>query len=391
MGVEFDKNRFVGRDKALNSPESDWNQIEQDLAPLRERIDAIDREILDLINERARAAQKIGHLKSGHQCDYYIPSREKAIFERLSELNQGPLADDAVQSVYREIISACRSLETKLTVAYLGPEGSYHHAAATAHFGRSSEFVPTNTISQVFEEVERGRAEYGLVAIENSIEGSVNETLDKLVNSNVSIVGERYLPISHNLISFAELHEIEKVYSHPQALAQCRNWLENNLANVPLVQAPSTTKGVQLCKDEPKAAAIAGVLASDIFEVPILVRGIEDHPDNTTRFYILGRKPLAPSGDDKVSMAVFIRDRPGALYSILEPFNRLEINLTNLASRPSRLEIWQYMFFLECRGHHQEERIQKVIHEIEKNSIYIKVFGSYPRAQESQRVESSIG
>lgn len=374
----------------MKNKEIDNATVEEILTPLREQIDAIDQKVLTLINERARVAQEVGRVKSRAKTDFYIPSREMAIFERLRTLNEGPLTSDSVISVFREIISACRSLESIISIAYLGPEGSYHHAASTAQFGRSAQFIPTATISQVFEEVERNRADYGLVAIENSIEGSVGETLDKLVATGVTIVGERFLPINHNLISFSELHEIEKVYSHPQALGQCRKWLEANLPNIPLIHAPSTTKGVQLCKQEPKAAAIAGVLASDIFEVPIQVRGIEDYADNTTRFYILGKKPTPPSGDDKTALAVFVRDRVGALYLMLEPFKRMGVNLTNIVSRPSKQAVWQYMFFLECQGHYEENPLKSVIQEIEAESLYVKILGAYPRSQVADRLEPSI-
>lgn len=351
-----------------------------DLTPLRERIDSIDEQVLALINERAGLAKQIGQLKSSTRSEYYIPSRERAILERLNGMNDGPLQTEAINSVFREIISACRSLEATLAISYLGPEGSYHHAAAQSHFGRSANYLPATTIGQVIDDVERDRVDYGIVAIENSIEGSVTQTLDRLVNSSATIVGERYLRINHNLISYSELHEITKVYSHPQALAQCRGWLEANLPDVPQESSSSTTKAVQLCQEERTAAAIAGVLASDIFDVPIQVRGIEDMASNTTRFYIAGKKPFPRSGDDKTSLIVFVRDQVGALYTMLEPFKRIGINLSNIVSRPSRQEAWQYMFFLECNSHQADEKFRQAVEEIESNSLYVKILGSYPRA-----------
>ncbi|MBI1389105.1 MAG: prephenate dehydratase [bacterium] len=369
----------------MSANDAERSDLEARMQQHRERIDAIDHEILGLINERAREAQAIGHLKTRGDAEFYIPSREKAILNRLRGANQGPLSYDAIASVFQEVISACRSLETLISIAYLGPDGTYHHAAAQKQFGRSAQFLPVKTISQVFEMVERNRADYGVVAIENSIEGSVGETLDRVAHSNVKVVGERYLPISHNLISRSKLDAIDKVYSHPQGLAQCRKWLETNLPGVQPIDSSSTSRAVQFCQDDPKAAAIASELASELFEVPIQVRGIEDIAGNTTRFYIIAKKPLNPSGDDKTSMAVYVRDQVGALYTMLEPFKKNHVNLTNIVSRPSKQEAWQYMFFVECQGHHQDDNVKAAIEEIESNSLYIKILGSYPRAQRPQQ------
>jgi len=353
--------------------------IEEQLKKFRESIDAVDEKILKALNERAQIAQEVGNLKNCHQADYYIPSREKEVLNRLLEMNPGPLSPDAVTEIFREIISACRSLETVISVAYLGPEGTYHHSAAQAHFGRSVHFYPLDTINSIYDEVERQRVDYGVVAIENSIEGSVTESLDRLTHSKVNVVGERYYPISHNLISQSELHNITAVYSHPQAIRQCRKWLESNLPKAQLIDAPSTTQAVLNCKKDPQAAAIASALAAEIYDAPIQVRGIEDVTGNTTRFFIVGKKLNPPSGDDKTSMVVFIRDKVGALYSMLEPFKRNAINLNNIVSRPTKQEAWQYMFFIECQGHRNDEVVKKTIEEIESNSLYVKVLGSYPR------------
>ena len=229
-------------------------EVNDGLLELRKSINSIDDEILRLVNERAKIALKVGELKSHNDTDFYIPTREKAILKRLTDLNgdKGKISSEAVRSIFREIISVCRSLETRLTVAFLGPEASYHHCAGQAQFGRMAQYVPAKTISGIFDEVERNRVDFGIAAIENSIEGSVGETLDRLANTNIGIVGEVYLPITHNLISFSELHDIKKVYSHPQAFAQCRRWLESNLPDAVLIDAPSTTHGVHLCKEEKK-------------------------------------------------------------------------------------------------------------------------------------------
>ncbi len=352
--------------------------INEQLASFRESIDRVDGQILDLLNERAKIAQEVGRVKNNHDTEFYIPAREKAVIQRLRDINPGPLPSEAVGAIFREVISACRSLETRLTITYLGPEGSFHHCASKAHFGSSSRFFPVDTIKAVFHEVECQRADYGVVAIENSVEGSVGETLDRLVHYKIHIVGELFLPISHNLISQSELHDIQQVYSHPQALAQCRNWLEANLPNAKAIDASSTTAGVKRCQNEPKSAAIASSLAAEIYDVPIQVREVEDFAGNTTRFFIISTNPSPPSQDDKTSLAVFLRDKIGALHSMLEPFKTENINLTNIVSRPTKEEAWQYMFFLECDGHFQDEKVIKAIRQIESHSLYVKVLGSYP-------------
>ncbi len=359
--------------------------LEEQLKSLRQAIDDIDGQILQLLNQRAKVAQEVGKVKNHHESDFYIPSREKAVLRRLRERNVGPLQGEAIESVFREVISACRALETNLHIAYLGPAGSYHHCAAQVHFGRSPEFVPLENIRSVFHEVECRRVDFGVVAIENAIEGSVGQTLDYLAHSNTRIVGEIFYPISHNLISQSEIHDIERIYAHPQALAQCRNWLESNLPKAQQIDASSNTAGVQRCQQDPKAAAIASVVAAEMFDVPVQVRGIEDYAGNTTRFFIIGSDPIAPSGDDKTSMVVFLRDQVGALFSMLEPFKQHKINLTNIVSRPTKQEAWQYMFFLECRGHIEDDEMKKALDDIKESSLYLKILGSYPYAHSAKK------
>ncbi len=369
----------------MSENESQSHSFDEQLNPLRKAIDEIDERILKLINDRAKVAQEIGKIKNHHASDYYIPSREKAVLKRLREKNSGPLLAEAIESIFREVISACRALETNLHIAYLGPAGSYHHCAAQAHFGRSPEFIPADTIRGVFHEVECRRVDYGVVAIENSIEGSLGQTLDYLAHSNNRVVGEIYYPVSHNLISRSELHEIERIYAHPQALGQCRQWLESNLPKAQQIDASSNTAGVQRCQTDPKAAAIASSVAAEMFDVPIQVRGIEDFAGNTTRFFVIGSEPMPPSGDDKTSLVVFLRDQVGALYSMLEPFKKHKINLTNIVSRPTRQEAWQYMFFLECQGHIDDPELKLTIDDIRDSSLYLKILGSYPHAHVAKR------
>ncbi|MDX9752901.1 MAG: prephenate dehydratase [bacterium] len=356
-------------------------EVELELKKSRETIDTIDHQILELLNQRARVVENVGNIKKQFDAEVYSPSREKAVLKQLCEHNPGPMPTESVAAVFREVISACRAFQATISVVYLGPEGSYHHSAAQANFGRSAQFVPASTVNALFDEVEHHRVDYGIVAIENSIEGSVAAHLDRLVHSQTRIVGEIFIPISHNLISFSELHEIKRVYSHPQGLAQCRQWLESNLPNAQLLEAPSTTKGVQMCQTEKNAAAVASTLAAEIYDVPIQVRGIEDFAGNTTRFFVVGRTAVPSSGDDKSSIVVFIRDQVGALYDMIEPFKRNKVNLTNIVSRPTKQEAWQYMFFLECQGHSSEERVQQAIREIEQISLYVRILGSYPSAR----------
>jgi len=358
--------------------DSSAGELTARLTELRQAIDDIDDQLLRLFNQRARIAQEVGKVKNRFDTESYIPTREKEILKRVRARNPGPLPSEAVEAVFREVISACRALETNLAIAYLGPEATFHHTAAQSHFGRSARYIPMDTIRAVFQEVECRRVHYGIVAIENSIEGSVTQTIDFLAHSNIRVTGEIFLPITHNLISFAELHDIDKVYSHPQALAQCRNWLETNLPQARLIDAPSTTEGVRFCLQDRKAAAIGSALASEMLDVPIQVHGIEDYAGNTTRFFIIGLNTVPPTGDDKTSMVVFLRDQVGALFSMLEPFKNRGINLTNIQSRPTKQEAWQYMFFLECQGHYEDENVRQALEDIKSSSLYVKILGSYP-------------
>ncbi|HOE12179.1 MAG TPA: prephenate dehydratase [bacterium] len=350
-----------------------------DLADLRKEIDAIDREIVSLLHRRGECAQKVGQIKNERGEPFYVPAREKEILERLTQMQDGPFPKEAIAAVYKEIISACLSLQKTIRVAYMGPEASYHHLAGMSHFGRSAVFVPVRTIDAVFTEVERHRADYGIAAIENSFEGGIAVTMDRFVTSPLRVIAEIYLPVVHALISHGDLSTIKRVYSHPQGLAQCRLWLERNLPGAELIETSSTTQGVLLCKDDPTSAAIAGRMASEIVGVPVKVNGIEDSSGNTTRFFVIGREEIPPGGDDKTALIIFIRDRVGALYHTLEPMMKHGINLTNLVSRPTRREAWQYMFFIELEGHIQNQAIQDALHELDSTSMYLKVLGSFPK------------
>ncbi|MFH1741285.1 MAG: prephenate dehydratase [bacterium] len=352
-----------------------------DLGELRKEIDSIDKEIVRLLHRRGDCAQKVGQIKNERGDPFYVPAREKEILERLTQLETGALPKEAIAAVFKEIISACLSLQKTIRVAYLGPEASYHHMAGMAHFGSSSVFVPVPTINAIFTEVERKRADYGIAAIENSFEGGIAVTMDRFVTSPLRVIAETYLPIVHALIGCGELHEIKRVYSHVQGLAQCRLWLERNLPGAELIETSSTPQGVLQCKDDPTSAAIAGRMASEMIGVPILVNGIEDSSGNTTRFFVIGREEVPASRDDKTALIIFIRDQVGALYKTLEPMKRHGVNLTNLVSRPTKREAWQYMFFLELEGHIQDPKVQGALEELDSSSMYLKILGSFPRGE----------
>lgn len=352
-----------------------------ELAEIRAQIDALDEEIVRLLHRRGECAQQVGRIKNERGDPFYAPAREKEILERLTHLVPGPFPKEAVVSVFKEIFSACLSLQKTIRVAYLGPEASYHHVAGLAHFGSSPVFVPAPTIDAVFTEVERHRADYGIAAIENSFEGGIGVTMDRFVTSPLRIIAETYLPVVHGLISWGELAQIKRVYSHGQALAQCRLWLERNLSNAELIETSSTAEGVLLCRDDPTSAAIAGHMASELIGVPIKVHGIEDSSGNATRFFVLGWEELPPSGDDKTALTIFIRDEVGALYDTLEPMKNHGVNLTNLVSRPTKREAWQYMFFVELDGHIEDPKVVAALEELSTRSIYLKVLGSFPRGE----------
>ena len=352
-----------------------------DLEDWRARISALDRQLLDLLNERARAAIEIGRAKAALGLPYYIPEREKEILDRLQQENPGPFPNEAVRAVWREIFSASLALEQPLRVAYLGPLTTFSHQAALLRFGSSAALLPCRGIPEVFIEVERDRADYGLVPVENSTEGPVNHTLDRLIESDVFISGEVLLEIHHHLISRSpDLSEIKVVYSHPQALAQCRQWVDEHLPDVTPVELSSTAAAVERAEAESTAAAIASELAARLHGLPIVRSRIEDSSSNITRFLVISKRPAAATGRDKTSLLFSIRDEVGALYRILEPFALNALNLTKIESRPTKRRPWEYVFFVDFEGHKDEPTVQKVLEELRIRCLFFKVLGSYPQA-----------
>ncbi len=349
----------------------------------RKEIDRIDAEVLELLNRRASLAQQIGHAKSSARSHYFTPEREHIVFNRLFSLNQGPLDATAVRAVYREIISACRALEKPLAVAFLGPEGTFSHLASIAKFGNMSAFVPTETIADVFSQVERNAADYGIVPIENSWAGVVPETLDTFMNSNLRVVSEVYQNISHNLLTRAEsLEQITKLYSHFQPLAQCRKWLQNHLPNVEIVEASSTAKSAEMAAADSDAgsAAIATTLAAERTGLPILCEHIEDNPTNRTRFLVLGYNEPEPTGKDKTSLMFSVHNRSGQLVQALNAFEKYDVNLTMIESRPNKTAAWEYLFYIDAQGHHKDPNIAKALQLLNQQSLFARVLGSYPEA-----------
>ncbi len=353
-----------------------------DLKNLRERIDQLDEQIQALISERARVAEEVAKVKQDNgDASFYRAEREAQVLRKVMERNQGPLSDEGIARLFREIMSACLALEQVMTIAYLGPEGTFTQAAALKHFGHAVQTAPQASIGDVFREVESGSAHYGVVPVENSTEGVVNHTLDQFMNSPLKICGEVELRIHHHLLSRAdELSKIKRVYSHQQSFAQCREWLETRLPGVELLDVSSNAEAARRASAEADSAAIASETAAEIYDLPILAANIEDEPDNTTRFLIIGRSEPGPSGDDKTSLLVSTHNRSGALHRLLSPFQKHDISLTRIESRPSRRGMWDYVFFVDIDGHVSEPHIAAALEELEAESSFLKVLGSYPRA-----------
>jgi len=352
----------------------------KELDKLRKDIDKLDDEILERLNRRSAIVIEIGHIKRSRKSRFYKPNRERQILERLTSGNMGPFPNDALRAIYREILSASVSLEEPLKVSCLGPLATFTHLAALRHFGSSAAFVPVDSIKKVFENVESGKAEYGVVPIENSNEGVVSYTLDMFMDSDLKVVAEIILQVSHNLISKqTDRTKIRKVYSHPQALAQCRGWLESNMPGVPMKEATSTAKAAELAAKEKDTAAIASELAARIYDLSILEKNIEDSRNNVTRFLVISKDFPPKTGNDKTSIMFSIKDRPGSLYSILLPFKRAKINLTKIESRPSKRKAWEYIFFVDMEGHIEDKKVSKAIEALKEGCLYLKILGSYPQ------------
>jgi len=346
---------------------------------LRKKIDQIDEKILELLNDRASIALTIGHSKRLNNEEIYVPGREKEILDRLAQLSRGPLSEQATRSVFREVIAACRSLESPLKIAFFGVEASYSHLAAREKFGATPTFVSTVSIAEVFQEVQQGRAAYGVVPIENSTEGIVAHTLDLLVESELKICAEIFLDIHHHLLSKSgRVEDVRKIVSHPQALAQCRQWIARHLRAAEVAEVASTAHAALMAANDSTLAAISSGLAREIYDLQVIAASIEDQSNNITRFLVIGNKDSIPSENDKTSLAFSVKDEPGILYRMLEPFAKSGINLSKIESRPIKSKPWEYMFFLDLKGHKEEPRVRGAIQQLEARSVFLKILGSYP-------------
>jgi chorismate mutase / prephenate dehydratase len=353
-----------------------------ELARHREAIDALDGEILARMNERAAHAKAIGTLKAGSGGAAYRPEREAQVLTRLAAANPGPLPNEAVTGVFREIMSACLALEQRLRVAYLGPAGTFSHAALAKHFGQFVEAVPQGTIDDVFRAVESGRTDFAVVPVENSTEGAVGRTLDLMCATELTICGEVNLRVEQNLLSNAgALDQVTRVYSHAQSLSQCVQWLAKHLPAVPRVAVASNAEAARLAASEAGAAAIAGEIAASIYGLAVLAPHVEDEPNNTTRFWVLGRLAVAPSGRDKTSLVMSAPNRPGAVHSLLEPFAKHGVSMSRFESRPARTGLWEYLFFVDLVAHRDDPMVAAALGELASRAPFLKLLGSYPAAQ----------
>ena len=353
------------------------------LKTLREELRKKDREIAKLLNERAKLSIEVGKVKDYEGLEVYDPSQESKVYDYLRRTNKGPLSNSALRNIFGEIISSSRALQAPTTVAYLGPEASFSYLAAQSHFSKGAQYSPQTKISEVFDEVEKEKVSWGVVPGENSVEGSIKATLDRLISTPLSIRAEIFLRISHCLISTCEqMEDIKRVYSHPQALAQCQGWLRKNLPHCPLFELDSTAVAARRVLEDKEGAAIGSHLAAATYGLKIIAGGIEDSASNTTRFFVIGKGKSIRTGRDKTSMLFGTPHVPGALYNALEPFAREHLNLTRIESYPMKERMWEYLFFVDFTGHIEEEKTKKCLADMEKVTTFIKVLGSYPRGDE---------
>lgn len=360
------------------------NSEQQALAAVRDRIDALDLEILHCISERARCAQQVAHIKTGAQggaVQFYRPEREVAVLRRIKAANRGPLDDEEVARLFREIMSACLALERPLTAAFLGPAGTFTQAAAIKHFGHSVITHALGAIDEIFREVESGACDFGVVPVENSTEGVVSHTLDSFISSPLRITGEVCLRVHQQLLSTApDLASIRRVYSHQQSLAQCREWLDRHLPTAERLPVSSNAEAARLVVSDPDAAAVAGLQAAEIYQLNVLAECIEDEPSNTTRFLVIGKQDAPPSGQDKTSLLLACKNQAGGLHRLLAPLAAHGLSMTRIESRPSRRGIWDYVFFVDILGHRQDPTVSDALQTLEQEALLLKVLGSYPVA-----------
>jgi len=360
------------------------SQEDESLEPIRRQIDEIDRQLQELLGQRATLARQVGASKDGPKqavIDFYRPDREAQVLRGVLERNGGPLRDEQIVRLFREIMSACLAQQEPLKVAFLGPEGTFSQAAVLKHFGHGVRDLPLGSIEEVFHQVEAGVADFGVVPVENSSEGSVSDTLDMFLFSPLKICGEVELRVRQHLLGHSrELADVRKVYSHQQSLSQCRAWLDKKLPHAERIPVSSNAEAARIARDEEGAAAIAGDAAADVYGLPILMANIEDRPDNTTRFLVIGRQTYPPSGEDKTSLLLSSRHKAGALYELLSSLATHNVSMTRIESRPSRRGKWDYVFFVDVEGHCEEPAIAAALKDLEAAASLFRVLGSYPCA-----------
>ncbi|MDD5437197.1 MAG: prephenate dehydratase [Candidatus Omnitrophica bacterium] len=347
---------------------------------LRKTVDSIDSQVVKLLNKRAEVILGIGKLKAKTKGSIYVPEREKEVYKKLTGRNAGPLSNDSLKAIFREIMSSSFELERPLVIAYLGPECTFTHLASIKKFGSSVTYKACETITDIFSEVEKGMADYGVVPIENSIEGAVNHTLDMFIDSPLRICSEIYLEIMHSLLSGRQgKDKIKRVYSKAEVFGQCRLWLESNLPRVELVEVSSTAKAAAIAaREKGPSGCIAGELAAEKYGLRILQRSIQDSSHNVTRFLVVGKYDAKPTGADKTSIMFSVKDKSGALHDMLVPFKKYKINMTKIESRPSKVRAWEYYFFVDLEGHTKNPRVKKAMDELDAQASFVKILGSYP-------------
>jgi chorismate mutase/prephenate dehydratase len=353
--------------------------MDQKLKPLREQIDAIDQQILDLLSQRARIAQNVGHVKAETNAPVFRPEREAQVLRSVAERNPGPLPAGDVQTIFREIMSACRALEKRVTVAYLGPEGTFSEQAVYQQFGHAVEGLPCASFDEVFRATEAGSADFGVVPVENSTEGAVNRTLDLLLQTSLVISGEVSMPVSHSLMTRSgTMEDIDVICAHAQALAQCQLWLNQYFPGISRQSVSSNGEAARMASQNPKVAAIAGGAAGGKYNLQVVQSNIQDDPHNRTRFAVIGRLQTAPSGADQTSLVLSVPNKAGAVYSMLAPLAKHGVSMTRFESRPARTGTWEYYFYVDVEGHAQDDKVAKALAELKDNAAFFKVLGSYP-------------
>lgn len=362
------------------------NTGQQTIEQIRAKIDEIDEKLVKLLGERAKLAYQIGRLKLKKSLSFYDSKRERAIMERIAAINNGAFPEKSLFSIFQEVFFACRSVQQKETVAYLGPRGTFSYLAALRHFGKEHRFHPTVSIEEVFVEVAKDRSHYGIVPIENSTEGTINLTLDAFLKYDLSISGEVYQEVQLDLVNQSgQVSDIKSIYSHPQPLAQCRQWLQKNMTNIAVQDVSSTAVAAQLAAENPEAAAIAPDIAARLYNLKVAARRIEDYVGNTTRFIVLSKDNSEPTGRDKTSVLFGVQDRPGSLVDILRFLSERNINMSKIESRPKKGERWQYLFFVDLEGHREDPKVKEALERISRESSYFKLLGSYPKGREGTK------